>query len=314
MAANFIHPKAIVESTQIGPGTKVWAFAHVLSGARIGADCNICDGVFIENDVALGDRVTVKCGVQLWDGVTIEDDVFIGPNATFTNDRFPRSRERPAEFARTRIRRGASIGANATLLPGVTVGERAMVGAGAVVTKNVPPYAVVVGNPARISGYVEAPKHSAGAVSRSLPPQTGFATTSVRGVQIHRLPQAGDLRGMLSFGEFENQVPFPVKRFFFIYDVASKDVRGEHAHRENHQFLICAHGTVHAMFDDGEHREEVVLDTPHVGLYMPPMIWGTQYRYDRETVLLVFASHLYDPDDYIREYDAFIAALNKAGR
>ena len=104
----------------------MWAFAHILKGARIGVDCNICDHTFIEGGAVVGDRVTVKCGVQLWDGVTLEDDVFVGPNATFTNDPFPRSGRRPAEFTRTLVRRGASIGANATLLPGVTVGPQAV--------------------------------------------------------------------------------------------------------------------------------------------------------------------------------------------
>ena len=150
---SFRHETAIVESTSIGEGTRIWAMAHVLPGAVIGEYCNICDHTFIENDVIVGNRVTVKCGVQLWDGTTIEDDVFIGPNATFTNDPFPRSRQYPEHFARTYVRRGASIGANATILPGITIGERAMVGAGAVVTRDVPPLAVVVGNPARIIRY-----------------------------------------------------------------------------------------------------------------------------------------------------------------
>jgi dTDP-4-amino-4,6-dideoxygalactose transaminase/acetyltransferase-like isoleucine patch superfamily enzyme len=133
----------------IGKDTRIWAFAHVLPGAKLGAECNVCDHVFIENDVTIGDRVTIKCGVQIWDGVTIEDDVFIGPNATFTNDLYPRSKEYPDRFLGTTIRQGASIGANATILPGLTVGKRAMVGAGAVVTRDVPDYATVVGNPAR---------------------------------------------------------------------------------------------------------------------------------------------------------------------
>src|SRR5437763_8801479 len=141
----FKHPAAIVESNRIGARTRIWAFAHVLPGAVIGADCNICDHVFIEGDVRIGDRVTVKCGVQLWDGITLEDDVFVGPNATFTNDPFPRSRQRPTEYARTIIRAGASIGANATLLPGLTVGRNAMVGAGAVLMTDVPANAIVIG-------------------------------------------------------------------------------------------------------------------------------------------------------------------------
>jgi UDP-2-acetamido-3-amino-2,3-dideoxy-glucuronate N-acetyltransferase len=147
----FIHSNAIVEkNARIGDGTRIWAFAHVLGGARIGKCCNICDHVFIENDVIIGDRVTIKCGVQLWDGLRLADDVFVGPNATFTNDLFPRSQKYPEKYLRTYVQSGASIGANATILAGVTIGEKAMVGAGSVVTKDVPSRAIVVGNPARI--------------------------------------------------------------------------------------------------------------------------------------------------------------------
>lgn len=155
----FIHPQAIVETgAQIGARSRIWAFAHVLSRAVIGNDCNICDHTFIENDVVLGDRVTVKCGVYLWDGIVIEDDVFIGPNATFTNDKFPRSKHYPEAFEQTFVRRGASIGANATILPGVEIGPGAMVGAGAVVTRSVPTNAIVVGNPGKIVAYVDDSK------------------------------------------------------------------------------------------------------------------------------------------------------------
>ena len=149
----YIHPNALCETSCVGVGTRIWAFAHVMGGARIGVDCNIGDCAFIENDVIVGDRVTVKNGVQLWDGTVVEDNVFIGPNATFTNDPFPRSRIQPAAFAKTLIRRGASIGANATILPGLEIGAGAMVGAGAVVTRSVPPNVIVAGNPARIIGY-----------------------------------------------------------------------------------------------------------------------------------------------------------------
>lgn len=152
----YLHSHALVDSgATIGAGTRVWAFAHVLSRAVVGSQCNICDHVFIENDVKVGDRVTVKCGVQLWDGITLEDDVFVGPNATFTNDPFPRSRQYPEHgFPRTLVKRGASIGGNATILPGITIGEGAMIGAGAVVTRDVPPYALAVGNPARVVRYL----------------------------------------------------------------------------------------------------------------------------------------------------------------
>jgi UDP-2-acetamido-3-amino-2,3-dideoxy-glucuronate N-acetyltransferase len=152
----FVHPSGLCESDDVGAGTRVWAFAHVLPGARIGRDCNICDGVFVENDVVVGDRVTVKNGVQLWDGVRLADDVFVGPNATFTNDPWPRSRQRDKSWSPIVVHAGASIGGNATILPGVTIGAGAMVGAGAVVVRDVPAGAIVYGNPAQVQGYVDA--------------------------------------------------------------------------------------------------------------------------------------------------------------
>jgi len=151
-----IHPLSDVQSTLIGEGTRIWQFCVVLAYARIGNDCNISSHVFIENDVVIGDRVTIKCGVQIWDGIRISDDVFIGPNVTFANDPFPRSRLRPASFPVTTVEKGASIGANATILPGINIGSGAMIGAGAVVIRNVPDNAIVKGNPAVIFGYTES--------------------------------------------------------------------------------------------------------------------------------------------------------------
>lgn len=145
----FVHERGLCESGDIGEGTRVWAFTHILPGAKIGKNCNICDHVFIENEVVIGDSVTVKSGVQLWDGITVEDNVFIGPNATFTNDPFPRSKQFLDQYPKTIVKNGASIGANATILPGIIIGENAFVGAGAVVTKDVAPNTLVVGNPAK---------------------------------------------------------------------------------------------------------------------------------------------------------------------
>ncbi|MBO7484730.1 MAG: N-acetyltransferase [Spirochaetaceae bacterium] len=144
-----IHKLADVQSTHIGKDTNIWQFCVVLQNAVIGDGCNICANVFIENDVIIGNNVTVKCGVQLWDGVTVEDDVFIGPNVTFTNDLFPRSKQYPQKFEKTIIKKGASIGANSTILAGITIGENAMIGAGSVVTKDVPANTLWYGNPAR---------------------------------------------------------------------------------------------------------------------------------------------------------------------
>lgn len=149
-----IHSHAIVEGAQIGDGTRVWAFVHILPGAKIGANCNICDHCFIENDVSLGDNVTVKCGIYLWDGIRIEDDVFLGPNVVFTNDVKPRSKRYPDAFEKTVIRQGASVGANSVILAGVEIGRYAMIGMGAVVTRSIPDYGLAYGNPARLKGYV----------------------------------------------------------------------------------------------------------------------------------------------------------------
>jgi len=151
-----VHPTALVESDEIGPDTRVHAFVHVLPGAVVGAGCNLCDHVFVEGGARIGDRVTVKNHVMIWDKVTIEDEVFLGPNAVLTNDPTPRVafKKSPAEFLPTLIRRGATIGANATIVCGVTVGRSAFVGAGAVVLRDVPDHALVVGNPARRVGWV----------------------------------------------------------------------------------------------------------------------------------------------------------------
>ena len=300
------HPLAVVESTSIGDGTRIWAFAHILPGARIGSECNICDHTFVENDVVIGDRVTVKCGVQLWDGIDVEDDVFIGPNATFTNDSFPRSRQHREELPRTRVRKGASIGANATILPGLTIGERSMVGAGAVVTRDVPADAIVAGNPARISGYAGVSEKRMPAVGTP-PSEAGSAATLVEGVTLHRLPRVDDLRGSLTFGEAHSHVPFEVKRYFLVYDVSSQQIRGEHAHRTLHQFLICVHGSCHVVADDGSTRQEFVLDQPFIGLHLQPMTWAVQYKYSDDAVLLVLASDSYSAADYVRDYDDYLA-------
>lgn len=300
----FIHEKAIVEpGATIGERTRIWAFVHILSGARIGADCNICDHVFIENDVVIGDRVTVKSGVELWDGIRIEDDVFIGPNATFTNDPFPRSKQYPERFQQTVVRRGASVGANATILPGIQVGMNSMVGAGAVVTRDVPPNAIVVGNPAQIKGYVSS-EHT-----KRRQPQKVFSsgiTLNVSAAKLIELPLTVDLRGSLSFAEVGQQLPFEPKRYFVIFDVPTVEVRGEHAHRDLHQFLVCLKGRCSVALDDGVHRDEVILDRPNVGLYLPPMIWASQYQYSPDAVLLVLASDVYKAEDYIRDYDEYL--------
>lgn len=310
--SSFIHELADVQSSTIGDRSRIWQFVVVLPGARIGADANICSHCFIENDVVLGERVTVKSGVQLWDGLRVGNDVFIGPNASFANDRFPRSRRRPDAYLETVLMDGASIGAGAAILPGVTIGNNAMVAQGAVVTRSVPANAIVVGNPAKIVGYVDANKSAAPDPGgpQLHPAEDGAYETSVRGVTFHRLKRVMDIRGSLTVGEFGREIPFPVQRYFLVFDVPSAETRGEHAHKECHQFLICAQGSCAVLADDGQHREEFLLDAPDLGLYLPPRTWGIQYKYSKDAVLLAFASHFYDPDDYIRDYAEFLRLVS----
>lgn len=303
MTGVFVHERGLCESKKVGPGTRVWAFAHVLEGARVGSDCNLCDGVFVEDGAIVGDRVTLKTGVELCTGVELEDDVFVGPNTTFTNDPFPRSRHHLDEFPRTVVRAGASIGANVTILPGLEIGRGAMVGGGGVVTRDVPPNAIVTGNPARIRGYVDA--SPASSADPPMPPASR-SDSGVGGAHLIPLRSALDLRGRLLAAEVGEQLPFTPKRAFLVCDVPTAEVRGEHAHRTLEQVLVCVHGAVSVMVDDGSgSRAEFRLDGPEQALYVPPRVWATQFRYTPDAVLLVLASAPYDAADYIRNYDEF---------
>jgi acetyltransferase-like isoleucine patch superfamily enzyme/dTDP-4-dehydrorhamnose 3,5-epimerase-like enzyme len=294
----FLHPQGICESENVGRNTRIYAFTHVLSGAIIGSDVNLNDHVFVENDVVIGDRVTVKSGVQLWDGLRIEDDVFVGPNVTFSNDKFPRSKQYPDSFEVTTIKSGASIGAGAVVLPGLTIGSLSMIGAGAVVTRDVPEKAIVVGNPARIIGYTDTENISF--------ENNGFSQNSQAGSLLH-LNIHSDMRGGLVAMNFAGDFPFIPKRFFTIFGVPTKDIRGEHAHKKCHQILVCLSGSVKALVDDSLTRTEYILDQPNKLLYMPPGTWGTQFDYSPNAVLGVFASHEYEAEDYIRNYEDFLS-------
>jgi acetyltransferase-like isoleucine patch superfamily enzyme/dTDP-4-dehydrorhamnose 3,5-epimerase-like enzyme len=308
-----VHPLALCESKQLGPGTRVQPFAHVREGAVLGRDVEVGDHAFVDDGVEVGDRVQILAGAQLWRGVRVEDEVLIGPNATFVSDRHPRAGNAPDAVQGTRVCRGASIGAAATILPGMTIGQNALVGAGAVVTRSVPPNAVVVGNPARIRGYLDVGRAAEPVPRAELGDLPGVRRSRVRGVTLHRLPLNRDLRGSLAVAEFPKQVPFTPRRAFLVFDVPGSEIRGEHAHRTCHLFLICVRGSVSVVVDDGEQREEFRLDHPTLGLHLPPMVWGTQYKHSADGVLLVLASEYYDPDDYIRDYQAFLEEV-RGGR
>jgi len=298
------HPTAILETDNIGPRTTIWAFAHVLPTARIGADCNICDHTLIENGAVIGNRVTVKCYVQVGEGVTLEDDVFVGPNVGFTNDRFPRSKQWPAQYLKTVVKSGASIGANASILPGLTIGAKAMIGAGAVVTRDVPPRAIVVGNPGFVKGYVDAEERQPELAAERRPAQT-----LAGGAVLCELPKIQDARGLLSFAEIEGFLPFAVARYFLVYGVPNRQIRGEHAHRQLHQFLVCVSGSCSVRIFDGQNSDEVRLHRPELGLHVPPMVWTTQYKFSPDAVLLVLASDVYQEADYIRDPEEYLGVI-----
>lgn len=244
----FIHSSSSIEDGAIiGHGSRVWQYCVILRGAVIGEDCNICSHCLVENDVRIGARVTIKSGVQLWDGIRLDDDVFVGPNVTFTNDPFPRSKKRPERYKETVVEAGASIGANATILPGLRIGSGAMVAAGAVVTGNVPAHSIVGGNPARIMGY-DAPHPVV--IGVGVAGQKEKCGKTPCGVEIVSLKKVEDARGDLVPIELDDKFPFPVSRLFFITNVPNQRVRGEHAHRQCHQLLVSLQGSVSVAVDD----------------------------------------------------------------
>ena len=240
-------------------------------------DATILPGAYIEAGVTLGHRITVGANSVVLAG----------------------------EQASTRIEDDVWIGANCTIYGDVVIGARARIDHGSVVTTSVPPKAVVMGNPAKIVGYVDTPLYDHGIAQTRVSNTTSIAS-AVKGVALYTLKYVPDMRGALSVGEFHRDIPFAPKRYFLVLGVPTAETRGEHAHIACHQFLIAVTGSVAVVADDGTNRQEFILDRPHAGLYLPPLTWGIQYRYSSDAVLLVFASDYYEPDDYIRDYKQFV--------
>jgi len=260
----------------------------------------------VARDAFVGSSCVIASGAVLCSGVTLESDVVVGPNAVFVEPGDAKD-GRAAE-----VHRGVRIGANATIGPGIVLAVGSVVRPGAVVTRSVPPRAIVEGNPATIVGYVGTVPGNSTVPSFSGAGGKQVEATAVRGVTLHHFPVVPDLRGNLTVGEFVKEIPFVPMRFFMVFGVPSREIRGEHAHRQCHQFLICVRGSCAVVPDDGNGREEILLDAPNRGLYLPPMTWATQYKYSADALLLVFASHHYDASDYIRTYNEYTTLIGQA--
>ena len=287
-----------MKSTNIHPSSRVDETVKVDLEAQIGPNCY------------LHGCITVEAGAVLKGGITLIGDIIVGhhsiiePGVCIASP-MPGNLQ---ESTHVQLGHHVHIGAGTVLVSGVSIGHNAWVEPGTLVARNIPAHAIVGGNPATIRGYMDDPTCH-GYVASELVPRSdkiGTHASLVQGVTVHHFARIRDLRGDLSIGEFERNVPFLPKRYFIVYDVPSTETRGEHAHKQCHQFLVCVAGSVSVVVDDGTRREEVLLDRPSIGLYIPAGIWGIQYKYSSNGTLLVFASEYYDASDYIRNYDEFL--------
>lgn len=259
--------------------------------------CRIAPSAIIGMDVQLGEDVDVGAGAIVLGPCSIGDRCVIAAGCILDPGAGPTG-------SRLVLETDVKLLAGVTIAGRVAVGRDATVQAGTTVQRAIPPHAIVAGNPAQITGYTLS-----GTAAQAIVPEYAVsdAPSRVRGVSLHHLPRILDLRGNLTVGEFGRLIPFVPKRYFMVFGVPNAEIRGEHAHRICQQFLLCAHGSCHVVADDGEHREEFTLDDPAVGLYLPAMTWGIQYKYSPDAVLVAFASEYYDNSDYIRDYAKFLA-------
>lgn len=311
-----IDKTANCESRNIGNGTAIGSFVHIMGGAKIGQNCNIASHVVVENDVSIGDRVIIKPHVHISDGTHLGSDIFVGPNSVFSDKVFDRSKSAAENCVKTCIEDGVFIGANSTILAGLHIGIGAVVAAGSVVTKNVPAGAVLMGNPGEIVGYVNRGREQLESISYDNGDTTnkpGIIKKLPSGASLVKLPEIVDLRGKLSFAEVNQYLPFTPQRYFLVYGVPNQEVRGEHAHKECHQFLVCVSGSLTLITDNGHIKDQVILNTPTIGLLIPATIWGIQFKFTSDAVLLVLASHVYDSSDYVRDYNEFLR-IKRAGK
>lgn len=290
-----------ISPANIGNTTVVSPYVLFAEKTTIGDKCYVGPHCVFEKNVKIANEVSIGSGVHFCSDIRVNDSVSIGSNVSFTKG----VSIKEDEHTLTIVEVGAVIGDGAIIYNGVSIGQYAFVSPGALISRSVPPYAIVEGNPARIVGYVNAANTPNS--ESTLQHHDGPYKSIVNSVSLYSFPLISDIRGSLTVGEFERSIPFTVKRYFMVFDVPSAETRGEHAHHQCHQFLICVKGSISVVADDGRNREEFVLNRPELGLYLPPMTWGIQYKYSSDAVLLVFASEHYDSKDYIRDYDDFLA-------
>ncbi len=256
--------------------------------------------VYVYPESQIDPGVVIDGFTQLWNGLIIKAGVRIGSGVIFLKD--------DQNSTNSYVAENVIIGAGCIIGLGVTIAQGAILEPGSVVLQNVPAHAIVGGNPAKITGYTQTDD-----VAGESNVITGIAddvvNIGVNNVTLHRFKLVKDYRGDLSVGEFTKEIPFEPKRYFLVFNVPSEKTRGEHAHYECHQFLICVKGSCSVVVDDGALRREVLLDQPNLGVYLPPLTWGIQYKYSPDAVLLVFASHYYEASDYIRSYEDFLTAI-----
>ena len=294
-----IHDTAVYQPDCIGAGCTIGAFSYIAPTARIGSGCVVAEHVVVGPAVHLGDGVRIGAGAQLLGAVTVSDEAVIEAQATILG---PDSHE----DARTTIGPRARVRAGAVIEAGVSLGADCVVEVSAAVGRPVPSYAIVAGNPAHITGYVATPGPTG---THHVHVAEAGGESVVHGVKLVRLTAAVDLRGQLVAAQAPDQIPFDPSRIFVVFGVPSQEVRGEHAHRECAQFMIAASGAVSILVDDGQNREEFRLESRDMGLLVPPMTWGVQYKYTPDAALLVLASRPYEAHDYIRDYETFLAEV-----
>lgn len=285
-----VHRTADLTRATIAASARVGQFAVIEPGATVGERSVVEPLAVVRRDARIGNSVTVGSGAHVSTGVTVCDHVTLGANCCLQSE--------PTAEAATVVREGARVGAGVVVMSGVEIGQNATVEDGSVVAGDVPPGSTVFGNPAIMQNH----SRPSGQTLRLHRP----AESRIPGVEFIRLREIEDVRGTLTVCQWNQQLPFEPRRIFFLHGVPNENVRGAHAHKECAQALVCFNGTVNVLVDDGRERDEFVLSASDSGIVIPPGIWATQYRYSQNAMLVVFASHDYDADDYIRDYGEFL--------